>query len=229
MEATGHDLTGASGRSRAAKLLRAFSRAAGVETLPSVSLIARENADPYQILFSTWISLRTKDEVTLEASRRLFRSAPTVTHLAALRHRAIEKAIYPAAFYRTKARDMRAAARRLVNDFGGVVPDSVETLLTFRGVGRKTATLVVSLGYGREAICVDTHVHRVCNRAGLVRTRTPGQTEKALMELLPRGRWIGLNELLVRFGQQVCRPVSPLCSGCPARRLCPRNGVNRSR
>ena len=143
--------------------------------------------------------------------------------------RAIERAIYPAGFYKTKARTLRDVARRLRAEYGGRVPNTVEELLTFKGVGRKTATLVVSLGYGRPAICVDTHVHRVSNRLGLIDTRNPDESEFALMELLPEKYWIGYNELLVSFGQQICVPVSPRCSLCPLGRSCPRLGVTRSR
>ena len=215
-------------RERARRLVRAIARAVDGE-LPSVSALARRRRDPFRILVSTIISLRTKDEVTEAASRRLFAVAPDAATLARTPLRAIERAIYPAGFYRVKARHLREAARRIVDEFDGRVPDTVEALLTFRGVGRKTAALVVSLGYGRDAICVDTHVHRVSNRLGLVDTRTPEATERALMERLPRSLWIGYNEWLVRFGQTVCRPVSPLCSRCPVARRCARRGVTRSR
>ena len=171
------------------------------------------------------ISLRTKDEVTDEASRRLFALADTPASLQELNVRTIQKAIYPAGFYKTKARTLKDISRRLVDQYGGRVPDTVEELLTFKGVGRKTATLVVSLGYGKSAICVDTHVHRVSNRLGLVETSNPTETEFALMDVLPRRYWIGYNELLVRFGQQVCRPISPLCTACAVRRRCPQVGV----
>lgn len=214
-----------------ARAVRAIEKMAGaVEmSLPSVSQIAREKRDPFRILVSTIISLRTKDEVTMAASKRLFRIAPSAKRLAETPTRAIEKAIYPAGFYKTKAKTLREVARRLRENYNGRVPDSVEELLTFKGVGRKTATLVVSLGYGKPAICVDTHVHRVSNRLGLIATKTPDESEFALMDLLPRKYWIGYNELLVSFGQRICVPVSPRCSECPLRRSCPRVGVSRSR
>lgn len=196
---------------------------------PSVSQIARERHDPFRILISTIISLRTKDEVTMAASKRLFRIAPNAKRLAETPVRAIEKVIYPAGFYKTKAKTLREVARRLRGEYGGRVPDTIDELLTFKGVGRKTATLVVSLGYGKPAICVDTHVHRVSNRLGLIDTKTPDESEVALMELLPQKYWIGYNELLVSFGQQICVPVSPRCSVCPLGRSCPRTGVSRSR
>jgi endonuclease-3 len=207
------------------KLIADIAGSLGVDSLPSVSRIARENRDPFRVLVSTVISLRTKDEVTDEASRRLFALADTPQALTSLNVRTIEKAIYPAGFYKTKARTLKEISRRLVDRYGGRVPDTVDELLAFKGVGRKTATLVVSMGYGKPAICVDTHVHRVSNRLGLVETSNPTETEFELMALLPRRYWIGYNELLVRFGQRVCKPVSPHCSDCPVKRRCPRIGV----
>lgn len=221
-------------RSRAAtsridRLIASVAKTTGFTPLPAVSRIARDTRDPFRVLVSTALSLRTKDEVTDEAARRLFALAATPKALALLPLRVIERAIYPAGFYRTKARTVRDIARRLVAEYGGRVPDDVDELLSFKGVGRKTATLVVSMAYGKPAICVDTHVHRVSNRLGLVATSTPAKTESALMEILPRKHWIGINELLVRFGQRVCRPISPYCSTCPVRRTCPRIGVGRHR
>ncbi|HET6347807.1 MAG TPA: endonuclease III [Candidatus Krumholzibacteria bacterium] len=195
----------------------------------SVTEIAHRDRDPFRILISTILSLRTKDEVTSAASERLFRLAQTPGALAVLTPRTIERAIYPVGFYRTKARTVRETARRLEKEFGGRVPDTIEELLTFKGVGRKTAALVVSLGYAREAICVDTHVHRISNRLGWVDTRTPEQTERALMIVLPRRHWIGINDTMVSFGQRVCMPVSPRCSACPLHAYCPRRGVTRHR
>lgn len=214
---------------RAERLISAVAGAVGVAPLPSVSQIARENRDPFRILVSTVISLRTKDEVTDEASRRLFLLADTPAALSKLNVRTIQKAIYPAGFYKTKARTLKEISRRLVDYYGARVPDTVDELLEFKGVGRKTATLVVSLGYGKDAICVDTHVHRVSNRLGLVETANPTDTELALANVLPRRYWIGYNELMVRFGQQVCKPISPHCTGCPVRRQCPQIGVGRHR
>jgi len=214
---------------RIERVIRAIEKAPGVDALPSVSRIAREKHDPFEVLVSTIISLRTKDEVTADASRRLFRLASTPERLRGLPVRTIEKAIYPAGFYKTKARTLKTIAGELVDRHGGVVPDTVEELLAFKGVGRKTATLVVSMGYNKPAICVDTHVHRVSNRIGVVETRTPKETEFALMEVLPKKYWIGYNELLVSFGQKVCTPISPRCSQCPVDRLCARVGVGKHR
>jgi endonuclease-3 len=205
-----------------------MSRAVGVD-LPSVSVIARENRDPFRILISTVLSLRTKDEVTETASRRLFEIAHTPETLARTPVRTIEKAIYPVGFYKTKARTVRDISARLVRDYGSVVPDSIEELLLFKGVGRKTANLVVTLGYGKHGICVDTHVHRVSNRVGLVATKTPEQTEFALMKVLHKKYWIGYNELVVSFGQKVCKPISPHCSTCFFEKDCPKLGVGKRR
>ncbi len=211
-----------------ARLVRGMSEAVGSD-LPSVSHIARKKRDPFKILVSTVLSLRTKDEVTMEASKRLFAIASSPRVLARTPVRAIEKAIYPVGFYKMKARTIRRISERLIREFGGVVPDTIEELLGFKGVGRKTANLVVTLGFGKQGICVDTHVHRVSNRVGLVRTSTPEQTEFALMDVLPGKYWIGYNELVVSFGQKVCKPVSPLCSTCFNARVCPKVGVVKHR
>jgi endonuclease-3 len=197
--------------------------------LPSVSEVAREDHDPFRVLVATMISLRTKDAVTSVASERLFAAAGTAKALAGLPEARIEKLIYPAGFYRTKARSLRRAAQILVKEHGGTVPRTMEELLALPGVGRKTANLVLNLGYGLPGICVDTHVHRISNRTGWVTTRDPAGTEKALMETLPRRYWISVNELLVRFGQTICTPVSPWCSICPITAWCARAGVTRSR
>ncbi len=197
--------------------------------LPSVSEVARRRSDPFRVLVATMISLRTKDEVTGPAAERLLATAPTPARLAALPVPRIERLIYPAGFYRTKARNLRAAAAVLLARHRGRVPRGMEELLALPGVGRKTANLVRNLGYGLDGICVDTHVHRISNRMGWVRTKDPAGTEKALMDALPRRYWIAINELLVRWGQAVCTPLSPHCSTCAARRYCRRVGVGRSR
>lgn len=175
------------------------------------------------------ISLRTRDEVTLAASRRLFALAPDARSLAEATEAAIARTIYPAGFYRTKARNLRAVARRIIVDHEGTVPNTVEALVAFPGVGRKTANLVLGLGYAIPAICVDTHVHRIANRCGWVETASPEATEAALTRILPREHWIEINELLVSYGQRVCTPQSPRCSGCKFAGGCPRIGVVRSR
>ncbi len=206
-----------------------MQRALAGGKLPSVSEIARRDRDPFRILISTLLSLRTKDDVTDAASERLFAIAPTARSLAKLDLERIEKLIYPVGFYRTKARVIRDVAQRLEAEFGGKVPSTIEALLDFKGVGRKTAALVVSLGFDTPAICVDTHVHRISNRLGWIRTRTPNETEEALMAMVPRKFWISINEIMVGFGQRVCTPLSPHCSTCPVIKWCGRVGVGRSR
>ena len=194
--------------------------------VPAVGAVAGK---PFAVLVSTLISLRTKDAVTFPATARLLALADTPEALAALDVRAIEKAIYPASFFRVKARTLKNAARDLLDRFNGRVPDDVETLCTLKGVGRKTANLVVTLGWNKPGICVDTHVHRISNIWGYVRAKTPDDTERALRRKLPARHWMTYNDLLVAFGQNLCVPVSPLCSRCALADLCPRRGVKRSR
>ena len=195
------------------------------DSLPAVSRVARSGRDPFRILVSTMISLRTKDAVTAAATERLLARAPSPQALLKLEEEEIASLIYPAGFYRTKARALKRMAGILLERHAGRVPARAQDLLALPGVGRKTANLVLNLGFGVEAICVDTHVHRISNRLGWVRTSGPAQTEGALMEILPRRYWIPLNELLVRFGQSLCTPVSPRCSSCPIAGFCPRVGV----
>jgi endonuclease III len=199
------------------------------ETLPSVSQVAYQNPEPFRVLISTVLSLRTKDEVTLAASQRLLTKAPTPEQLSYLSVEEIQSLIYPVGFYKTKARHLKKIARILINTFDSRVPGNQEALLGLPGVGRKTANLVLNLGFGIPAICVDTHVHRISNRCGWVATKTAEQTEFALMEILPKNYWIPINELLVKFGQNICTPVSPWCSRCPITGHCAKTGVNRSR
>jgi endonuclease-3 len=194
-----------------------------------VSEIAEESRDPFRVLISTMISLRTKDEVTTQASRRLFELAATPAGVAALSEEAIAEAIYPAGFYNTKAKNIRTVARTISDDHNGRTPSSIEGLTALPGVGRKTANLVLGLGFGIPAICVDTHVHRIPNRLGWIRTKTPEQSEQALMQILPKRYWIEINGLLVGFGQKVCTPQSPRCSECPLETECRKVGVTRSR
>ncbi len=196
---------------------------------PVVGVVARESRDPFKILIACVLSLRTKDQTTTEASRRLFTLAAHPASMVKVPLRRIERAIYPVGFYRTKAKQIREICRRLLSQFGGRVPDSIEALLTLPGVGRKTANLVVTVGYNKPGICVDTHVHRISNRWGYVRTKTPEHTEEALRRKLPLRYWITFNDLLVPFGQNLCQPVSPFCSRCLIRKFCDRVGVPRSR
>jgi endonuclease-3 len=175
------------------------------------------------------LSLRTKDATTLAASNRLFKLAMTPKKMLTLKKEKIERAIYPVGFYHTKARNIKSICNDLVKKFNGKVPDDLETLLTLQGVGRKTANLVLTEGYGKLGICVDTHVHRISNRLGYIKTKTPEQTEMALRVKLPKRFWIIYNMLLVTWGQNICKPVSPLCSACSVRHLCPQKGVTSSR
>jgi endonuclease-3 len=191
--------------------------------------IAGTPPDPFRVLVSCILSLRTQDATTRVAAGRLFRLADDPATLGRLSAARIARAIFPVGFYRTKARVLRQLGRALVSRFGGRVPADLEALLTLPGVGRKTANLVVTVAYGRPGICVDTHVHRITNRLGFVRTRTPVETEGALRVKLPRRHWIRLNDLLVAFGQNVCRPLSPHCSRCPVATACRRVGVSRAR
>lgn len=196
---------------------------------PVVTQISETRRDPFQVLVATILSLRTKDEVTHPASHRLLARAGTPSELLALPESNIRKLIYPVGFYKSKARVLRDIARDLLERFDGRVPDNVEDLLSFRGVGRKTANLVVTLGYGKPGICVDTHVHRISNRLGYVSTRTPEETEFALREKLPLQYWIPYNDVLVTYGQNVCKPLSPYCSRCAVAPYCLKAGVARHR
>jgi endonuclease III len=197
--------------------------------VPWLDNMASSDRDPFRVLISCILSLRTKDEVTAAASVRLFRLAATPEGLSRLPVPAIERTIYPAGFYKVKARRIKKMSADILKRFDGRVPDTIDDLLTLEGVGRKTANLVVTLGYNKPGICVDTHVHRLTNRWGLIRTRTPYETEFALREMLPRRYWKRLNGVLVAFGQGICRPVSPLCSRCGIRSACGRIGVTKSR
>ena len=196
---------------------------------PVLGVVARETRDPFRILIACVLSLRTKDQTTADASRRLFQLADTPESMKALSIRTIEKAIYPVGFYKNKAKQIREICRSLLRDFGGRVPHTIEELLTLKGVGRKTANLVVTVGYRRPGICVDIHVHRISNRWGYVQTKTPEETERALRQKLPAKYWITFNDWLVPFGQHLCRPISPFCSQCPVSQYCKRVGVRTSR
>jgi endonuclease-3 len=214
------------------RFISTIAQEVGGAPVPSVTSIADAETEadnqnlPYRILVSTIISLRTKDAVTIDASMRLFKTAPDMKTLAALGEETIADLIYPAGFYRVKAGQLRKIAE-LLKDKG--VPAEREKLLELPGVGRKTANLVLGLAFGIPAICVDIHVHRISNRLGLIRSRNPDESEKALEQILPARFWIGINTLLVAFGQQVCTPVSPWCSRCPFAENCPRVGVERFR
>lgn len=200
-----------------------------VGEMPIVSHLAENQRDPFVILISTLLSLRTKDEVTAEATERLFALASTPEEMLKVSLDKIAKAIYPVGFYRVKAKNIHHTCRELIERFDSKVPDNLDDLLSIRGVGRKTANLVVSLAYGKDAICVDTHVHRISNRLGYVQTKSPDETEFALRKKLPRRHWIIYNTVMVAFGRKTCKPVSPLCSRCPVNKYCDRIGVTLSR
>ena len=212
-----------------AEIIRLLELELGKRELPIVTKLAKERRDPFEILIATLLSLRTKDEVTAAATERLFSLASTPAEMLRLSEAEIQRAIYPVGFYRNKAETIRHVCRELIERFQSRVPDSIEELLTLKGVGRKTANLVVSLGFNGAGLCVDTHVHRISNRMGYVRTKNPEETEFALRAKLPPEHWSRYNTLLVAFGQNTCRPVSPLCSHCPMEAYCDRVGVTKSR
>ncbi|MCL5003959.1 MAG: endonuclease III [Patescibacteria group bacterium] len=206
-----------------------LERSAARYRVPSVSQKSLTQGRPFKILIATVISLRTKDAVTGQASRRLFSRASSPSKMAALTEAQIRHLIYPAGFYRNKAVRIRKICRILTEQYEGRVPKTLEELLELPGVGRKTANLVLTEGFGLPGICVDTHVHRIANRWGLVKTKTPEQTEMSLRKILPPKYWIVINRLLVTWGQNVCLPLSPKCSLCQLNKLCPKIGVFRRR
>ena len=197
--------------------------------LPSVSLIALKMNTPYTVLISTLISLRTKDDVTLAASERLFSLADNPEKMLSLSDEEIEKAIYPAGFYKRKAQNIKEISKTLIEKYDGKVPSTQEELLALPGVGIKTANLTLDLGFNIDAICVDCHVHQIANRIGWIDTKTPEESVDALESIMPRRFWIPLNELLVAYGQNVCLSISPLCSECPICKECPKKGLKYSR
>lgn len=197
---------------------------------PSVTKIAEKNGrDPFKVLVSCLISLRTKDEVTLEVSKKLFEVADTPNKLLNMEDEELKKILYPAGFYRKKVKVLKDVSKTLIEKCEGRVPDSLEELLKIKGVGRKTANLVLVEGFDKEGICVDTHVHRICNRLGVVKTKTPEQTEMELRKILPKHMWKKWNEILVSYGQHICKPISPLCSACILYDKCDKINVDRWR
>lgn len=190
---------------------------------------AQERKDPFKVLVSCIISLRTKDETTRQASERLFKLAVKPGTMARLSTKTIEQAIYPAGFYRRKAETIKNIADRIENASDGNVPDTIDELLKLKGVGRKTANLVVTMGFNKPGICVDTHVHRITNRWGLVETSTPDETEAVLREILPMRYWLEINDLLVAYGQNLCKPTSPMCGRCRIAVYCHKVGILHSR
>jgi endonuclease-3 len=197
--------------------------------MPVVTRLAARRQDPFLVLIGCLLSLRTKDETTDKAMERLMEKARTPEAILSMPVAELEKAIYPVGFYRVKARLLKDVSRTVIEKYDNRVPDSLEELLTIKGVGRKTANIVITEGFGIPGIAVDTHVHRISNRLGAVRTRTPGETEDELRRLLPKEYWIPFNPLLVTHGRRTCVPISPFCSRCPVRDICGRVGITRSR
>jgi endonuclease-3 len=219
---------GVTGKS-VAKLLRVLAKQAPKWNAPIVALAAQQNQSPFLTLIGCILSLRTKDQMTAVACEKLFAKARTPEAILALPSKTLEKLIYPVGFYRTKVKVIRGICTDLIEKFDGRVPDKIDDLLTLNGVGRKTANLVVTQAFRKPGICVDTHVHRISNRWGLVASKSPDKTEIALREVLPRRHWIDYNTILVAFGQTLCQPVSPWCSRCPIQTECPRIGIVHSR
>jgi len=196
---------------------------------PVVTLIAQHTNDPFRVLVSALISTRTRDETTAQVCKRLFERVKDPFDLIEIPTEELEKLLYPVGFYRVKAKHLRELAQDLISRFGGKVPSSREELLTLKGVGRKVANLVLADGYGQPAICVDTHVHRITNRWGLIKTRNPLQTEKELMKKVPRDYWRVMNRILVAFGQRICTPQNPKCETCPISNYCKKVGLPKGK
>ena len=196
---------------------------------PAVTKVAEKTRDPFKVLISCILSLRTKDSTTAEASRRLFSLAESPDEMLKIPVEKIERAIFPVGFYKTKSRNIIETCRILKESYNSIVPDSIDELLTLKGVGRKTANLVVTVAYDKYGICVDTHVHRISNRWGYINTKTPEKSEEALRKKLPKKYWKIYNDLLVTFGQNLCKPISPICSQCKISEFCSRKGVIKSR
>jgi endonuclease-3 len=199
------------------------------DDVPSVTRVANETKDPFLVLIGCILSLRTKDEVTDAAAERLVQRARNPREILALTVEELERLIYPVGFYRTKARTIQGISRTILERYTGKVPDTMEELLSFKGVGRKTANIVITEGFNKAGIAVDTHVHRISNRLGAVSTKNPHQTEDALRTVLPRRYWKVYNMLLVTHGKRTCTPLSPFCGRCPIYAFCKRVGVTRSR
>lgn len=196
---------------------------------PYATQISNEERNPFKTLISTILSSRTRDEVTKKASQKLFLKVKNPNDLMNLSVKEIEKLIYPVGFYRVKAKNLKKLGEELIKNYNGRIPDSIEELIKLPGVGRKTANLVVTLGFNKDGICVDTHVHRIVNRWGYVKTKTPKETEYVLREKLPRKHWKKINSLLVVFGKNICTPISPKCSICKLNNLCLKVNIKKFR
>lgn len=200
------------------------------DDVPAITKISQqEKNDPYLVLIGTLLSLRTKDETTEKAMEKLIKRAKTPQELLKIPEEELQKLIYPVGFFRIKSRTLRDVSEIIINKYGGQVPDSIDELLTIKGIGRKTANLVITEGFGKPGICVDTHVHRISNRLGVVSTKNPHETEESLRRVLPKQYWIIYNTLLVTFGKRICKPISPLCSTCSLSQICKNIGVGLHR
>jgi len=197
--------------------------------VPVIDLIQMQYKDPFKVLVGTILSARTKDEVTMNASKRLFKLVKKVNDLDKLSQNQIEKLIYPVGFYKTKAKHLKELPGVLQAKFNGVIPDTVEELIELPGVGRKTANLVVAVGFQKPAMCIDTHCHRIPQRIGWFISKSPYDTEMIMRKIIPIKYWEKINSLFVAFGQYICRPISPKCSICPIKKYCKRVGVTTSR
>jgi endonuclease III len=197
--------------------------------VPLIDLVEAKTHDPFKVLVATLLSARTKDELTIKLLPKLFESAGTISKLKKISIKKLEKLLYPIGFYKTKAKHLKLLPLVLEEKFGGVIPDDIDSLIELPGVGRKTANLVVVVAFKKPAICVDVHVHRITNRLGLLKTKTPFETEMKLRKTLPKKYWFEFNGIFVLFGKKICTPISPWCSKCPIREYCLRKGVDKSR
>lgn len=201
-------------------VMRILKKESGKFKNPIVTEVANKTRSPYQVLIGCILSLRTKDETTAKASKRLFSLAKTPKQMTQLTTRRIQKAIYPVGFYKTKAKTIKEISRTLLKEHAGKVPNDIQTLLTFKGVGRKTANIVLVYGFGKKAIPVDVHVHVVANRLGWIKTKDPDKTEHELVKIVPKTYWLDLNDIFVQFGQNICITMKPRCEICPISKYC---------
>ncbi len=211
------------------KIIQLLAKEAGYHGKPAITQIKIEGGKPFEVLVSCIMSLRTKDETTYPTANKLFKRARTPQKIANMPLPELKKIIRPVNYYKTKAERIKKIAQIILKKYKGKVPDDFDKLMEFKGVGRKTANIVMVYGFGKLGIAVDIHVHRISNRLGWVKTKAPEKTEFALRKLIPEKYWLIINEILVRHGQNICNPISPWCSKCPVKKLCPKNGVLRSR
>lgn len=214
---------------KSVKILKILMKHSDKFQMPSVSQIQVEMDDPFKVLVSCILSLRTKDEITYPVSKELFRKYDSAKKIAEMPLSKLKDKIRKINYYKTKAERIKNISKKIVEDYDGKIPDDFDELMKFKGVGRKTANIVMTYGFGKAGIAVDTHVHRIANRLGLVKTKTPEETEFALLNKVPEKYWFWINELFVRHGQNICRPISPFCSKCPVDKLCPKIGVKTKR